>query len=68
MRVLVTDLSVRSVDHQLTFLIASDPSASIDSLLLGWVNRRDSLIPFATHSPLPVVRYNMLIFSHSHTL
>ena len=68
MRIFFCDPAILVMDHKLTFLVYSNPSCSVYSRLLCWVNGGRFTVSGPLNGPTSIMRNNMLIFTHHRTL
>jgi hypothetical protein len=62
-RVTLADSSVLPVDEQLGVLVAGDLASRVDGLALRFVDRRQSLVAFASDAPSISGRDDMLVLA-----
>ena len=62
----LANLSIPTVNEQLTTLIPCDLAACINRFLLSAVDGSRAAVPFTAHGPSIVVRHDMLVSSSWH--
>ncbi|CNK94879.1 Uncharacterised protein [Yersinia aleksiciae] len=64
MRVFISDLTIRSVNHKLTSLVFCYPSSSINCFLLCSMNRSSFSVTLTFHCPFTIMWNHVLILTH----
>jgi len=59
----LTDLTILAMDQQFAVLLLRNRPRGVDGLTLGIVDRRHSVVAFATHRPAFGVRYYVLVLA-----